>query len=163
MGMKAALLTQNSELRCVGDKLGLTTLPLNDLINDSSTSLSVSQLLASELLKLLGFEEGKTSETSQFDIIFVHVGAGEEPNGLLDTEQMNDLVGALLQFTHPGTEISTRLHLSVLMSYGAVTVNESSNVSLSIAKDEESRPKLSRLFPRQSYTMKQGKPRTDVR
>lgn len=113
----------------------LATLLLNELIDDATTSLAV------ELLKLLGFE---ASETSQFDIIFVHVGvgAGEEPNGLLDTEQMNDLVGALLHFAHPGTEISTRLHLSVVMSYGAVSGNESSDVSLSIAKDDESKPEL---------------------
>lgn len=163
MGMKTALITQNSELRCFSGKLGLTTLPLNELIDDSSTSLSVSQLLASELLKLLGFEEGKISESSQFDIIFVHVGAGEEPNGLLNTEQMNDLVGALLHFAHPGTEISTRLHLSVLMSYGAVSGKETSDLSLSIGKDEESNTELSQLFPRQSYTMKGGKPRTTVR
>lgn len=162
MGMKAALITQNSELRCFADKLGLTTLPLNELIN-TSPSLALSQLLAAELLKLLGFEGGKTSETSQFDIIFVHAGAGEEPNGLLDTKQMNDLVGALLHLSQSGTEISTRLHLSVLMSYGAISGNENSDVSLSIAKDEESNPELSQLFPRQSYTMKGGEPRTNVR
>lgn len=49
------------------------------------------------------------------------------------------------------------------MSYGAVSGNESSDVSLSIAKDDESKPELYRLFPRQSYTMKGGKPRTNVR
>ncbi|KAI5669721.1 hypothetical protein M9H77_19574 [Catharanthus roseus] len=160
-GMKAALITQNSHLKCFGNKIGLTTLQLNDLVGVSH-SLEVSQLLASELLKLLGFEEGKTLETSQFDIIIVHIGAGEEQNGLLDTEQMNDLVGTLLCSAQPGTEISSRLHLSVLMSYGAVSGNENSELSLSVAKDENN-SELSPFYPRQSYTMKGGKPRDNVR
>lgn len=160
MGMKAAVVTCNPSLD-LGRRLGLTTLLLNEL-SDNSHLLDDSALIASELLKLLGFLEGKTLEQNQFDILFVHIGACELPNGLVDINHLNGLVGALINVAKPGTEISYRLHLSVLMSYGAVYGNETSDLSLLDAK-HDSKPELSLLFPRQSYTVKGGKQRDNVR
>ncbi|XP_026451060.1 uncharacterized protein LOC113351257 [Papaver somniferum] len=98
MGLKAAIVSTDSNVKSFGR--------------------------SSELLKLLGFEGGKTSETSEFDLVFVHV------------DLINSLVGGILQIAQPGSEISSRLHLSVVMSYGTSVDNEDSSL----------------LFPRQSYT-----------
>ncbi|XP_027084369.2 uncharacterized protein [Coffea arabica] len=160
MGMKAAVITNNLNLQCFGSKLGLTILQSNEVI-DSGLSLADSSIVASQLLKLLGFEGGKALETSQFDLLFVHMGAGEEPNGLLDLEHVNDLIGSLLHIAKPGNEISSRLHLSVILSYGTF-IDENPNLSFSLAK-HDSNSELSVLFPRQSYTVKGGKLRENVR
>ncbi|TQD77463.1 hypothetical protein C1H46_037000 [Malus baccata] len=110
---------------------------------------------ASELLKLLGFQEGKAVESSQYDLVFVHVGAAE-------VEYLNALVGAISQIDQPGSEVSSRLHLSVVLNYGKVSENDVTNLSVSIRIDDENSD-LARLIPRQSYTMKGQNPRKDVR
>nr|XP_028962588.1 uncharacterized protein LOC114826468 isoform X2 [Malus domestica] len=110
---------------------------------------------ASELLQLLGFQEGKAAESSQYDLVFVHVGAGE-------VEYLNALVGGISQIDQPGSEVSSRLHLSVVLSYGKVSENEDTNLSVSIRRDDEN-SNLSKLVPRQSYTVKGENPREDVR
>lgn len=169
MGLKAALITTNSRLKSFGDKLGFATLQLNELI-ETSDSLSGSPIdvVASELLKLLGFQRGKMEEVSQFDLVLVHIGAGEKTNDdkgkavAHDLEYINALVGVILQMAQPATEVGSRLHLSVVLSYGQVLEADNSNLSVLISIDEKSSD-LSALFPRQSYTMKGETPRNDVR
>ncbi|CAI9093674.1 OLC1v1029231C2 [Oldenlandia corymbosa var. corymbosa] len=161
MGLKAALVTNNSNLQCFGRKCGLTILSMNE-ITGSSHPLDQPFLGASGLLKVLGFQDGKTLDTSQFDLILVHMGAGEGPDGLVDIKQVNDLVGALVDMVKPETEISSRLHLSLIMSYGAVHGDGNSKSSLSVVKLDDN-SKLSLLYPRQSYTLKAGKLRENVR
>ncbi|KAJ4708187.1 hypothetical protein OWV82_018174 [Melia azedarach] len=169
MGMKAALITNNSRLKSFGGKLGFTTLQLNELIKTSGSLAALPvDVLASELLKLLGFQGGKMEDASQFDLVFVHIGAGEKMNGVKeeanahDMEYANSLVGVILQTAQPGTEVGSHLHLSVVMSYGCVLEADSSKLSVLIPKDEK-KSDLSVLFPRQSYTMQGESPRDDVR
>ncbi|KAL5769069.1 hypothetical protein ACOSP7_015625 [Xanthoceras sorbifolium] len=169
MGMSAALVTNNSRLKFLGGKLGLTTLQLNELIETSDTLSGLPlDVVATGLLKLLGFQGGKIAESSQFDLVFVHVGAGEKMNGekdnafANDTEYINALVGSILQITQPGSEVDSRLHLSVVMSYGHVMEADKSNLSILIPKDVKNSDLL-KLVPRQSYTMKGENPRNDVR
>ncbi|KAK9208220.1 hypothetical protein WN944_000574 [Citrus x changshan-huyou] len=169
MGLKAALITTNSRLKSFGDKLGFATLQLNELI-ETSDSLSGSpiEVMASELLKLLGFQRGKMEEVSQFDLVLVHIGAGEKTNDdkgkavAHDLEYINALVGVILQMAQPASEVGSRLHLSVVLSYGQVLEADNSNLSVLISIDEKSFD-LSALFPRQSYTMKGETSRNDVR
>ncbi|KAJ6361623.1 hypothetical protein OIU78_002117 [Salix suchowensis] len=131
MGMKAAIITNNPGLKSFGGKLGLTVFSFND-INGNGFSLSGSStdFVTSELLKLLGFQEGKTLETSQFDLVFVHVGAGERVNGegqktiAIDVEYIDALVDGIMRIAQPGSEIGSRLHLSLVMSFGYVTEGE---------------------------------------
>ncbi|CAK7352984.1 unnamed protein product [Dovyalis caffra] len=169
MGMKAAIITNNPGLKSFGGKLGLTVLPRNDFNgNEFSLSGSSTDCVTSELLKLLGFQEGKTLETSQFDLVFVHVGAGERVNGegdkniANDVDYINALVDGIMRIAQPGSEIGSRLHLSLVMSYGCVPEGDGRDLSVLISKDEMD-PTLSKLFPCQSYTMKGEKPRNDVR
>lgn len=169
MGMKAAIITNNPGLKSFGGKLGLTVFSFNDINgNEFSLSGSSTDFVTSELLKLLGFQEGKTLETSQFDLVFVHVGAGERVNGegqktiAIDVEYIDALVDGIMRIAQPGSEIGSRLHLSLVMSFGYVTEGDGRDLSILTSKDEMD-PALSKLFPRQSYTMKGEKPRNDVR
>lgn len=161
MGMKAAVITENLRLKSFCNKLGFTVLELNEVISNINNQVD-SSALASELFKLLGFQEGKTLESSQFDLVILHVGAGQTTNCLKDLDLVNRLVGNLVQMAHPGTEVGSRLHMSVLLSYGAVRESDDSTFSIADSR-QENNSKLSLIFPRQSYTIKEGKPRPNVR
>ncbi|KAL6982584.1 hypothetical protein U1Q18_015972 [Sarracenia purpurea var. burkii] len=77
MGMPSAIITNNLKLKSFGSKLGFTVLRLGDIIDNSHTVAELPlDVLTSELLKVLGFQEGKTSETSLFDLVFIHIGDG---------------------------------------------------------------------------------------
>ncbi|PRQ27952.1 hypothetical protein RchiOBHm_Chr6g0310851 [Rosa chinensis] len=166
MGMKAAIVTNNSNLKSFGTKLGFSVLPNDGFIKSSEAQAELPvDSVASELLKLLGFQEGKTLESSRYDLVFVHVGAGEvnvknDKAIADDVEYPNALIGAIMNIGKPGTEISLRLHLSVVMSYGGTSEKDDPDLSFSISKDNSN---LSKLVPHQSYTMKGEVPRKDVR
>ncbi|KAJ9702022.1 hypothetical protein PVL29_003985 [Vitis rotundifolia] len=155
MGMRAAIVANNSSLKSFGGTLGFTVMQTDELIkNNHPLSEPPVDVVASELLKLLGFQEGKTLETSQFDLIFMHIGAGEKANGQTeiianDIEYVNGLIGS-------------RLHLSLVMSYGAVSKDDDPSLSVLVTKNENNSD-LSLLFPHQSYTMKGGNSRNNVR
>ncbi|XP_048444377.1 uncharacterized protein LOC125479265 [Pyrus x bretschneideri] len=156
MGMKAAIFTNNSSLKSFGTKLGLSMFQIDGFLKNSPAGAEQPvDFGASKLLKLLGFQEGKAAESSQYELVFVHVGAGE-------VEYLNALVGGISQIDQPGSEVSSRLHLSVVLSFGKVSENEDTNLSVSIRRDDEN-SKLSKIVPRQSYTVKGENPREDVR
>ncbi|GMY28859.1 hypothetical protein FCV25MIE_24101 [Fagus crenata] len=169
MGMKASLITNNTSLKSFGAKLGFSVLQFDDLIENKNSLVELpANVVVAELLRLLGFKEGKTLNTSDYDLVFVHIGDGERVIGernkanANDMEYVNALVGGILQIAQPGSEISSRLHLSLLMSFGDVFVDNDPNLSVLITKDEKTSD-LSILFPRQSYTMRGENPRKDVR
>ncbi|KAF2287040.1 hypothetical protein GH714_037107 [Hevea brasiliensis] len=100
MGTKAAIITNIPCLKPFGRKLGITVLQFSDLNgNDGSLSGTSVDCVTSELLKLLGFQEGGTIQTSQFDFVLVHIGAGERVNSergsdvISDAEYVNALHG----------------------------------------------------------------------
>lgn len=161
MGMKAATVTDNLGLKSFGGILGFKVLQWDELCRESDSSAE-SPNLASELLKLLGFEDGKIIDSNDFDLVVVHVGAGEKMNGYKDVEFVNCLVGDLLHIAQSETDIGSRLHMSVIMSYGATLENDHLEISVSDSKPENN-SEISLLFPRQSYTVKAGKPRENIR
>ncbi|XP_022729681.1 uncharacterized protein LOC111284878 isoform X2 [Durio zibethinus] len=169
MGMRAALFTNNSNLKSFGEKIGFSVLDLNRLYGNSNSppALSVDKL-ASELLTLLGFQEGKIMESGQFDLVILHIGSGENLNveegkaTASDMEFMNALLGAIMLVAQPGTEIGSRLHLSLVMGYGYVSKADDPDLSI-LSPNFEKNPHLSALFPRQSYNMRGESPRNDVR
>ncbi|CAN4119252.1 unnamed protein product [Withania somnifera] len=161
MGMKAAVITENLRLKNFCHKLGFTVVELNEVVSCINNQVD-SSALASELFKLLGFQEGKTLESSQFDLVILHVGAGQTTNCLKDLDHVNRLVGTLVRMAHPGTEVGSRLHMSVLLGYGAVREADDSTFSIADSR-QENNSKLSLIFPRQSYTIKEAKPRPNVR
>lgn len=150
MGMRAAIVTNSPSVKCFGEKLGFTVLESQS-----------SDLAANELLKLLGFQDGKTVDDDQFDLVFVHIGAymkGSTQNGI---DYVNSLVGEILQVAQPGSEVASRLHLTLIMSNGAVTIDDP-NLSLMSLHDVNNAD-LQSLFPRQSYTLKGVNPRNGIR
>ncbi|KAI3852539.1 hypothetical protein MKW98_028618 [Papaver atlanticum] len=155
MGLKAAIVSTNSNVKSFGRYLGFTVLEFDDLTKDKPF---FDEPLSCELLKLLGFHGGETLETSEFDLVFVHLGCSEKMNIFKEegvgneVECINSLVGGILQIAQPGSEIGSRLHLSVVMSYGA-SVDDDDN-SLSQLNSLKENSNLSLLYPRQSYTMK---------
>ncbi|KAK7383311.1 hypothetical protein VNO78_28985 [Psophocarpus tetragonolobus] len=148
MGMKAAILTNNSSLKSFSVKLGVSVLQLDELVGGCST-----EVVALELLKLLGFQEGKVLDSDHFDLVFFHIS---------DVGYMDALVGEIISEAQPGSDISSRLHLSVVMSYGNVLEGDDSKLSVSKRVDGKN-SHLSVLYPLQSYAMKGGIPRKDVR
>lgn len=165
--MRAAIITSNSNLKSFGGKLGYTVMQADELVkNNQLLSEPLVDAVASELLKVLGFEEGKTLETSQYDLVFMHIGAGEKANDqetiASEIEYINGLVGRIMQIAQPESEIGSRLHLSVVMNYGVVLEDDDPSLSVLVTTGKN-KSDLSLLFPRQSYTMKGGKPRDNVR
>lgn len=165
--MKAAILTNNSSLKSFSAKLGFSVLQLDELVKDQTAELQ-DNAAAVELLKLLGFHEGKLLDNNRFDIVFFHIGAGEKVNSYgektiaADIEYINALVGEIMSRAQPGSDIGSRLHLSLVMSYGNVLEDDGSKYSL-LKRVDEKNSYLSLLFPLQSYAMKGGIPRKDIR
>ncbi|XP_016689676.1 uncharacterized protein [Gossypium hirsutum] len=109
-------------------------------------------------------EEGKVTESNQFDLVILHIGSGENLNANSgnDVEFLNALLGAIMSIAKPGTEIRSRLLLSLVMSYGSVSKADELGLSILSTKYEKN-PNLSALFPNQSYTMRGESQRNDVR
>ncbi|KAF3337537.1 hypothetical protein FCM35_KLT18124 [Carex littledalei] len=70
---------------------------------------------------------------------------------------LDQLVGAILEIATLGSAVSSRLHLSIVLSY-----KESSDRTRT-SLVEEMNSDLGLLRPRQSYTMKNGKPLDEIR
>ncbi|KAG4144549.1 hypothetical protein ERO13_D05G044300v2 [Gossypium hirsutum] len=109
-------------------------------------------------------KEGKVTESNQFDLVILHIGSGENLNANSgnDVEFLNALLGAIMSIAKPGTEIRSRLLLSLVMSYGSVSKADELGLSILSTKYEKN-PNLSALFPNQSYTMRGESQRNDVR
>jgi hypothetical protein len=165
MGMKAAIFTNHSGLKSFSTKLGFSVVQLDELVKQQTSESKDSDVVAVELLKLLGFQKGKVLDNNQFDLVFLHVGAGEKVNGSeqnADVEFVDALIGAIMRQAQPGSDVGSRLHLSVVMSYGKVLEDDESRFSVSKKVDEKDSC-FSTLYPLQSYAMKGGAPRKDVR
>ncbi|CAH1428857.1 unnamed protein product [Lactuca virosa] len=165
LGVRAALITENTTLKACGDKLGLSVLQSDELITKSCSLFDSSvNLVATELLKLLGFEDDKVLDTNQFDLVFVHVGGGhEEQSNKKYTEYINSLIGEIISKAKPKSEIGSRIHLSVVLSYGDTEKDDDECNFTILNKNGTMKSDLASLFPRQSYTMKGSNPRTNVR
>ncbi|XP_076888843.1 uncharacterized protein LOC143539392 [Bidens hawaiensis] len=162
-GVKAALVTENKSLKSCGDKPGLSVLDSNELINnDRSLADLPVNLVAIKLLNLLGFQEDKVLDTNQFDLVFVHIGAHEQDSFNKHTEYINSLVGEIISKAKPKSQIGSRLHLSVVLSYGEVSKDDESNFTI-LNKNGVMQSAFNSLYPRQSYMMKGSNPRSNVR
>ncbi|XP_057776030.1 uncharacterized protein LOC130994913 isoform X1 [Salvia miltiorrhiza] len=162
MGMKAAIVTDNLSVKSFGGMMvGFKVFSWNKMSENDGSSAESSHL-ASELLKLLGFQEGQILDSSIYELVFVHIGANTKMNGVAGVDLVNCLVGDLLHKASSESYIGSRLHTSVIMSYGATLGDDDLHLSISNATSEDD-GELSRLIPRQSYMMKAGKPRENIR
>nr|XP_043606912.1 uncharacterized protein LOC122578925 [Erigeron canadensis] len=162
MGVRAALITENTRLKSCGSQLGFSVLQPNELINNNCSLVdSPVNLAAIELLNLLGFQDEKVLDTSQFDLVFMHVGSHQETISK-GTEYVNALVGEIISIAEPKSQIGSRLHLSVVLTYGDISKDDASNFLIS-NKSKIIQSGFASLYPRQSYTMKGSNLRNNVR
>ncbi|KAK1314546.1 hypothetical protein QJS10_CPA06g00559 [Acorus calamus] len=150
MGLKACMFTASPGVASFARKLGFSVSRIDDLINCDATE---------ELLRLLGFEGGEVLEKSEFDMVFLHVGSGEKK---INIGWIDALVGGVIGVAQPQSRVASRLHLSLILSYGDIP-EEKENVSAGLVSRGRGNSDLCLLRPRQSYTMRGGKLLDDIR
>uniref|UniRef100_A0A0D9YLZ7 Uncharacterized protein n=1 Tax=Oryza glumipatula TaxID=40148 RepID=A0A0D9YLZ7_9ORYZ len=168
MGIRAAMVTNCPLVSSFAANLGFHVSGTEDFVAQSGSSAASKEAgIISQALSLLGFSEGNVQETSEFDLVFLHV-AMENTNSKLgklgmktDLNRLNKLVGAIMEAAPISSAIASRIHVSVMLTYGSAAENKDefsiSNSSTEIDSD------LNLLRPRQSYTMKAGNTLDDVR
>ncbi|XP_077231848.1 uncharacterized protein LOC143864869 [Tasmannia lanceolata] len=158
MGLRAAIFTTCASVENFGRNLGFSILDFDQLTKNNHSyndprEVSDPFSTACELLRSLGFQGDEILEKSDFDLVFVHIGAGEKATSLkdrvnnTDIEWVNTLVGAIMQIAQPGSPIASR---------GAVPENEDHTSSI-LNSQKGINSDLSVLCPHQSYAMKEGK------
>ncbi|KAG1330598.1 hypothetical protein COCNU_02G005660 [Cocos nucifera] len=175
MGLRAALITICPNVKSFARELGFSVLEIDVLITPRDPSNKHLQevpeafAIASELLKLLGFSEGRVLEKSEFDLVILHIKTSERSKDtkekmISDTgvDWLNNLVSGIMQATEPRLDISSCLHFSIILSYGTVTATED-QYSFILNSGTETNSDLSRVQPRQSYTMKGGNTLNGIR
>lgn len=167
MGMRAALFTGGSSVGSFARKLGFRLLEIDELVKKEA--LPAESSIASELLSLLGLSGGKVSEQSDVDLVVLHIRAGQKLRALKDkaaidagVDWLDGLVSTLLTAAQPGSEVASRLHFSVVLTFGEVTEDEAKNPSALISPTRNDSD-LSLLRPCQSYCMKGGARLDNVR
>ncbi|KAJ3683322.1 hypothetical protein LUZ60_013549 [Juncus effusus] len=153
MGLKSAIFTNSPSITSFASELSLEILNFKDF--------EFSEI-PSHILSLLGFSsEGKFLEKSEFDLIFLHITQEtlKTQKGKNSADLLDQLVGAILEIYKPGSELSSRLHFSVILSYDA----NSNNSGACLKNSQELSSDLALIRPRQSYTMKDGKPLDEIR
>ncbi|XP_006646851.1 uncharacterized protein LOC102702068 isoform X2 [Oryza brachyantha] len=168
MGIRAAMVTNCPLVSSFAANLGFRVFRTEDFVAQSgSSTVSKETGTISRASSLLGFSEGNVQEASEFDLVFLHV-AMENTNSKLgklgmktDLNRLDKLVGAIMEAAPISSAIASRIHVSVILSYGSAAENKDefsiSNSSTEIDSD------LNLLRPRQSYTMKAGNTLNDIR
>lgn len=168
MGIRAAMVTNCPLVSSFAANLGFHVSGTEDLVAQSGSSAASKEAgIISQALSLLGFSEGNVQETSEFDLVFLHV-AMENTNSKLgklgmktDLNRLDKLVGAIMEAAPISSAIASRILVSVMLSYGSAAENKD---EFSISKSStEIDSDLNLLRPRQSYTMKAGNTLDDVR
>ncbi|XP_074571182.1 uncharacterized protein LOC141827761 [Curcuma longa] len=174
MGLRAVIFTDCIDVGSFASKLGFTVSQLSELIKRIHTGVNPYEIFDNnatvfELLKLLGFSGGEVLEDYDFDLVFLHITPdhklNDEKSGKdinTDINFFNKLVGGVVNAAHPGSLVASRLHFSVVLSYGAVSASDQS-CSLNLNSFTETNSDLLLLRPRQSYTMKGGNILPDIR
>ncbi|XP_010916328.1 uncharacterized protein [Elaeis guineensis] len=166
-GLRAAIITACPNVRSFARELGFSVLKIDELImqNDpfEKHPQELPEELTSKLLKLLGFAGGKVLEKSEFDLVILHIRTSEKSKDLKEkmvdgtgVDWLNMLIGGIMQATQPGLDIASRLHFSIILSYGTVSASQDS-CSFILNSGTETNSSLSFLRPCQSYNMKGGK------
>ncbi|XP_042395142.1 uncharacterized protein LOC121985635 [Zingiber officinale] len=174
MDLRAAMFTNCPIVGSFASNLGFSVSQFSDLIKRIHASVDPngnfdSNAIGLELLKLLGFLDGEVLDDYDFDLVFLHITPdhklNDEKNGKAistDINFFNKLVGGVVNVAHAGSLVASRLHFSVVLSYGAVSGGDQ-HFSLNLNSFAETNSDLLLLRPRQSYTMKGGNILPDIR
>jgi hypothetical protein len=169
MGMRAALVTNCPGVSSFAVNLGFHVFGTEDFAAQSGSGSSSKEVrVINRAFGLLGFAEGSVQDSSEFDLVFVHVVTDNTASKLgklgmkTDLNRLDKLVAAVMEAAPVTSAVATRIHVSVVLSYGTAAGNkEESCLILNSSTETDSDLKL--LRPRQSYTMKAGKTLDDVR
>uniref|UniRef100_A0ACD5Z955 Uncharacterized protein n=1 Tax=Avena sativa TaxID=4498 RepID=A0ACD5Z955_AVESA len=169
MGLRAAMVTNCPGVSSFAANLGFSVFGSEDFaVQSGSDSSSKDTRIINLAFGLLGFLEGIVKDSSEFDLVFVHVAMENTASKLgklgmkTDLNRLDKLVAAVMEAAPVGSAIATRIHVSVICSYGSATEKkEESCLILNSSTETDSDLKL--LRPRQSYTVKAGKTLDDVR
>eukprot|EP00252_Welwitschia_mirabilis_P000994 TRINITY_DN10977_c0_g1_i1.p1 TRINITY_DN10977_c0_g1~~TRINITY_DN10977_c0_g1_i1.p1 ORF type:complete len:333 (-),score=59.33 TRINITY_DN10977_c0_g1_i1:155-1153(-) len=177
MGMKAAMITNSCTADLFGKNVGFHVTLLHKLLDvserEGSGKTPDPHVAAFKLLSMLGIKSSESAPamTNEFELVFVHLGSnslerkGNDCSGFSSANSLwwiDSLIGAVLEILHHCDEAANCLHLSAVLSYGAVAPEKTNDASL-LCFSESLSPSLSVLYPRQSYTMKSGKQLNNVR
>ena len=165
MGMKASFITNSKPALALGKRAGFTTVPLSEYGINKHTMLPNANTTASKVLNLLGFEEEKAfgdKVVVSNELVFLHLDMKSAKSAEVGAEFLDALVGCVKDASKEGTKAHDHLLLVVVLGYGDAKF--SAGTRLPSLKTEPVLPTpLAELRPRQSYTMKAGKPVEGIR
>lgn len=160
MGMKASFVSNSKPASALGKRAGFSVVPLAEFGINKPSGLPNGNTAASKLLSLLGFE-GSSEGVPANELAFLHLDVKSTLSAENGVEFLNNLVGSVKELSKEGTKAYDHLFLIVVLGYGDA---KSSAVAHSSFKQENGMsPELAKLRPRQSYTLKAGKPVEGVR
>lgn len=142
MGMKSTFVTNSNSALAFSKRAGFSAATL---LTDSTDAAAT----ASNLLGLLGFTESSAKETPN-ELVFLHVSGSKA-----EADFLNSLIGCVQEASKEGSLAYGRLFLVVVLGYGDIRGLE---IVPSLKEEISLPPALAALRPRQSYTMKAGKP-----
>lgn len=174
MGLRAALFSECATVRSFASTLGFAVFQLEELIKitdncEVKRESSDDSIVASEVLRRLGFSGGDVLDKCEYDLIILHIMGTKMPKVQkekmiisADVDWLNKLAGSIMQAAQPGSSIASTLHFSIVLSYGT-SYEDVNDCSLTSNSSRETNSDLYLLRPRQSYTMKGGKILNDIR
>lgn len=151
MGMKSTFVTNSKAALALSKRAGFGGSTLEEFGIESDASATASKALA-----LLGFDESTDMKDSPNELVFVHLDAKSGSSAEIGAEFLDSLVECVQESSKEGSLAYGRLFLVVVLGYGDA---QASGESVPCFRDEIELPSaLAALRPRQSYTMKAGKP-----
>ncbi|CAM0947149.1 unnamed protein product [Alopecurus aequalis] len=169
MGLRAAMVTNCPGVGSFAANLGFNVFGTEDFATQSGSGSSPKDVrIISRAFSLLGFADGGVQDSSEFDLVFVHVAMENTTSKLgklgmkTDLNRLDKLVAAVMEAAPVSSAIAMRIHVSVILSYGSATANKE-EACLIINSSTETDSDLKLLRPRQSYTMRAGRTLDDVR
>ncbi|RLN09461.1 hypothetical protein C2845_PM11G13920 [Panicum miliaceum] len=167
-GLRAAMVTNCPRISSFAANIGFHVFQTNDFAAQSSSSSVTKEVgVINRAFGLLGFSDGNVQEASEFDLVFMHVAMENTSSKLgklgmkADLNRLEKLVGTIMEAAPVGSAVASRIHVSLILSYGSASGNKDEFSILTSSTETDS--DLNLLCPRQSYTMKAGHALEDVR
>jgi hypothetical protein len=164
MGMKAVMVSNSKPGSALGKRAGFSVVAFDDILGSSIDANGVkTSSLASRLLNLLGLEESgdNVPNSNHFELVFLHLAATNTSDAETGTTWLDFLLGSIKDLSKPGTKAYSHLFLVTILGYGDLKTHVP--VPPTLKQDHSLHPDLEKLWPRQSYTMKAGKPVDGIR
>ncbi|CAM6034827.1 unnamed protein product [Sphagnum compactum] len=164
MGMKAVMVSNSKPGSALGKRAGFSVVAFDDILGSSIDANGVkTSSLALRLLNLLGLEESgdNVPDSSHFELVFLHLAATNTSDAETGMMWLDFLLGSIKDLSKPGTKAYSHLFLVTVLGYGDLKTHVP--VPPTLKRDHSLHPDLEKLWPRQSYTVKAGKPVDGIR